>query len=162
MFLFSILIVALQQAIFSRLSLFNVTIDIVFIYIICFSLIRDEVESVSIALFTGILRDSFFPGVFGVNTVLFLIAAYIASLVQKRIYKDAIIIPMLLTLIFTALKSVLYFAFFYIIGIKYDFREHVVYVLSLESVYNSLFSILMYNIVKRVGRTSVMHKDWRF
>lgn len=162
MFLFSIIIVILQQAIFSRFSLFNVTIDIAFVYIICFSLVRDEIESVIIALFTGILRDSFFPGIFGMYTVLFLITAYVACQLQKRIYKDAIIIPMLLTLAFTAVKSILFFTFFYIIGIKFDFRQHVLYVMSLEAVYNSLISIVIYNIVKRVGRTSIMHKDWRF
>lgn len=162
MFLLSILVVAVQQAVFSRISLFNVSVDIAFVYIICFSLVRDEIESVAIALFTGILRDSFFPGVFGINTVLFLITAYIACQIQKRIFKDAIVIPMLLTLAFTALKSMLYFAFFYIIGIRFDFRQHVLYVLALESVYNSLISIAIYNMVKIIGRTGMMYKDWRF
>lgn len=160
--LFSVFIVSLQQAVFSRISILNVSIDLAFIYIICFALVRDDIESLYVALFTGIVRDSFFPGIFGVNTVLYLVTSFVVCQVQKRIYRDSVLIPMLMTFLFTALKSLLYFMYFYIAGVKFDFREHVVSVMVFESIYNSVASIFVYSMIKRINGTSVMHKDWRF
>ena len=161
-FIFSILIIVLQQALFSRVDIFNATFDLVFVFIICFSLVRGEMESVAVALFCGIIRDSFFPEVFGINTVIYLVSAYVLGQVQKKIYKDAVIIPMLSAFSLTIFKALLYFGYLYIASIKFDFRYHVVNVLLLESIYNSLISLIIYRVVKKINIMKIMQQDWRF
>jgi rod shape-determining protein MreD len=162
MFILSVLIVALQQSFVAKFNILNVGFDLVFVFIVCFSLIRNEIESVAFALICGIMRDSFFPSVFGVNTVIYLISSYILSQIEKRIYKDAIIIPMLLTFSLTILKTLLYFSYFYIASIKFDFKNHVTNVLILESIFNCMASLIVYRFVKRISLMKVMQHDWKF
>jgi rod shape-determining protein MreD len=161
-FIFSVFIILLQQAVVSKLDIFGVGFDLVFVFVICFSLIRDELECVVLALLCGIIRDSFFPSIFGINTVVYLVAAYILSQMQKRIYKDAIIIPAISAFSLTVLKGLLYFAYFYIAAIKFNFVSQVVNQVLLESVYNSLLSLIVYRVVKKLSITKIMQQDWKF
>jgi rod shape-determining protein MreD len=158
----TIIIVVLQHTVAPQITILNISFDLVFVFVICFSLVRDEVESVVFALFCGILRDSFFPSVFGINTVLYLIVAYSLSQFQKRVYKDAVIIPMLSAFIFTFFKGLLYYGYFYVISIKFNLKNHLLNVIILESIYNSILSLGIYRLVKWMNRLKIMQHNWKF
>lgn len=162
LFLISILFVIVQQAFFWRFSIAGIVPDIVFVYIVCFSLIRNEVESIIIALFTGIIRDSFFPGVFGINTIVYIITAYLVGLIQKRIYKDSVIIPIFVNFGATYLKGLINFAFFYLLSYKFDFSRFALDKNLIESIYNSLLSIIIYRIILKYNDNKLLKQDWKF
>lgn len=158
----AIVILILQQAIFSRLSILNVSFDAVFIFIICFSLLGDEIESLVIALFCGIIRDSFFPLAFGINTVIYIFTAYILSQMAKRIFRELAVIPVLLTFVFTILKGLLLYGYFYIISVNFKFADYVVNTTLIEAVYNSIICILLCRIVKKINSFSLIKRSWKF
>jgi rod shape-determining protein MreD len=160
--LISILFVITQQAIFSRIGLFNVFFDAVFVYIVCFAAIRNEIEGIFVALFTGILRDAFFPAVFGINTFVYILIAFLIGFVQKRIYKDSIIVPMLFTFCATFLKGIIYLSFFYIVSYKFDSSKYLLYSIPLESVYNSVISIFIYKLVQWFDTIKALKQEWKF
>lgn len=161
-FLISIFIIVLQQAVFSRINISGVSFDIVFVFVICFSILLDELDCVILALICGIIRDCFFPVLFGINSIVYLIAAYVMSQIQKRIYKDALIIPMFFTFIMTIFKNIIYFSYFYIASIKFDFKGQVLDVLLLESLYNSILSIFVYRFAKNICAMKIMQREWKF
>ena len=161
-FLISILLVILQQAIFSRITVFGAAIDIVFIYIVSFSIIRDDMESLIIALFTGIIRDCFFPAAFGINTVVYILVAFSIGFIEKKIYKDTIIVPVIFTFCSTVIKGLLYFSYFYIISYKFDFVNNVIYTVLIESALNSIMSIYMYKLCLRIYKSDIFKREWRF
>lgn len=162
LFLISLSLVILQQSIFSGINIFGVTFDIVYVYIVCYSIVRDEVESVIVAIFTGILRDAFFPAVFGMNTVLYILTVYTIGFLQKRIYKDTIVIPMIFTFIAACVKGVVYFCYFYVVSYKFDFSYHMTSVILLEGLFNSLMSIIIYRMVKRMDSINILKQEWKF
>jgi rod shape-determining protein MreD len=162
LFLISILLIIIQHAFLWRFDIFGVIPDIVFVYIVCFSLIRNEVESIAIALFTGIVRDSFFPGVFGINTIVYILTAYIVGKIQKRIYKDSIIVPVFINFGGTYLKGLINFAFFYLLSFKYDFSKFALERNLIESLYNSLISIIIYMIILKYNDSKLLKQDWKF
>jgi rod shape-determining protein MreD len=161
-FLLCILLTAFQQAIISQIVIFNSSFDMVFVFIICFSLTRDDVECVITALILGIIKDCYFPQIFGINTVIYVSSAYILSQLQKRIYKDAVIIPVMLSFIFTLFKNVLYFGYLYIASIKLDFVQDVANVMLIEALYNSIISLFIYRFVKRLNTMNIMKQEWKF
>lgn len=158
----SLLIIAFQQALISQINLFGVAVDIVFVFIICFALLRNEIESTFLALFCGVIRDCFFPFLFGINSIVYVVSAYILSQVQKRIFKDSLIIPVFFTFIFTILKIIFYFSYFYIASIKFDFKLHVFQLLIFEPFYNSLVSLLLYRFTKNICAKDIMSDEWKF
>ncbi|SKA94540.1 rod shape-determining protein MreD [Caloramator quimbayensis] len=158
----SLLIIALQQALISQINFFGAAVDIVFVFIISFALLRNEIESVFFALFCGVIRDCFFPFLFGINSIVYVVSAYILSQVQKRIFKDSLIIPAFFTFIFTILKIVFYFSYFYIASIKFEFRHHVFQLLILEPLYNSIVSLFLYGFTKNICLKDIMSDEWKF
>lgn len=162
LFFISLGVVILQQSIFSRILLFGVAFDVVYVYIVCFAILRDDVESVGVALFTGILRDAFFPGIFGVNTIIYLLTAYSIGYIQKRIYKDSKIIPLFFTFAATAFKGIMYFSYFYIVSYKYDFKRQMLGIILLECLYNSILSLYIFKLVNRLDSIKVLKQEWKF
>lgn len=162
LFLISILFIIFQQAFLWRLGVFGVVPDIVFVYIVCFSLIRNEVESIAVAVFTGIVRDSFFPGVFGINTIVYIVIAYLVGLLQKRIYKDSFIVPIFINFGAAYLKGLINFAFFYLLSYKYDFNNFLFQTNIIDSLYSSLLSIIIYRIIIKYNDSKLLRQDWKF
>lgn len=158
----SLIVVVLQQAVFSNIKILGIAFDIVFVYIVCYSLTRNDIESIIIALFTGVIRDAFFPGVFGVNTIIYIITAYLAGIIQKKIYRNSIFIPIVFTMLFTILKDVLYFSFMYLINYKPIALSIVIKVILVEGISNSVISIIMYKIMQKLNRTKLLKEEWKF
>lgn len=162
LFIISLSLVILQLSIFSSIRIFGVTFDIVFVYIVCYSIARDEIESIVVALITGILYDAFFPTVFGMNTVLYILIAYSIGYLQKRIYKDSTVIPTIFTFIATCIKGIVYFCFFFIVPYRFNFSYHMTGIILLESLFNSLISIIVFKMVKRMDSINVLKQEWKF
>lgn len=161
-FIISFIIIILQQALFSSLTFLSVSADVIYVYIICNSLIRDDVESLFVALFCGLIKDCFFPYLFGVNTIIYIITALLVGKIEKKIYKDAIVIPMLFTFIATIFKGLLYYSFFYIVAYNFSFKAQMYGIQPIEALYNSVISIFMFKFIKKIGTLNVMQQDWNF
>ncbi|TDT61198.1 rod shape-determining protein MreD [Fonticella tunisiensis] len=162
LFLISIFIIMIQSAVFARISIMGTSLDLVFVYIICFSLIRDSVESVIVALFTGVIKDSLFPGLFGLNTLIYILIAYLVGFIQRRIYKDSIMIPSFFTFILTYIKGFIYIFFFHIMSYKFNIREYALGIILLEAIYNSIVSILIYKLVLKFDSLRILKHHWKF
>ena len=161
-FFISITICILQQAIFSRVEILNIGFDSVFVFLICFALLNNEIESIVLAILCGLIRDSFFPYLFGINTVLYVICVYSITLINRKIYKDSILIPISLTFAFSVIKGLIYFGYFYISSIKFNFMGNVLNIILFESLYNSIVSIFIYKLVKKMINSTIMKQDWKF
>lgn len=162
MFLLSLVLNILQVSVFSGIAIYGVSMDIVLIFIICYSLLREDVECVIFALMLGLIRDSFFPGIFGINTIVYIITAYVLCHIEKKIYKDAILIPMISTFVFTIAKGILYYAYLYTASIKYEFVSHFLYVVPIEALINSIISIIIFRLVSKINNFKFMQQEWKF
>ncbi len=162
LFLISILFIIIQQTFLWRFSFFGAVPDIVFVYIVCFALIRNELESIVIALFTGIVRDSFFPYAFGINAIVYILTAYFVGLIQKRIYKDSILVPMFITFLGTYLKGIISYCYFYLLSYKYDFNKLAFETSVIESLYNCLISLFIFKLILKYNESKLLKQDWKF
>lgn len=162
LFLISIFLIILQNSIIWHFDIFGVVPDIVFIYIVCFSLMRNELESLSIAIFTGVIRDAFFPSVFGINTITYVLTAYLVGLVQKRVYKDTIIIPILVNFLSTYIIGGITLVYFYLLSYNIDFTKYLMEIGPIKSIYNSLLSIIIYKFVLKFNKSNILKQDWKF
>jgi rod shape-determining protein MreD len=161
-FLLSVILCILQQAIFSRIIILNYSFDAVFVFLICFALLRDDIDSVILALMCGLLRDSFFPYIFGLNTILYIVSVYIITHINKRIYKNTILVPIMISFVFSVFKGLLYYSYLYISSIKFDFLAIVTNTILYESILNAIVSILIFRLVKRIVNIRIMQQEWKF
>lgn len=160
--LLPIVISILHQGLFSSFKIFGIGFDLGFVFLICYSLLREDVECIVMALILGIIRDCFFPSVFGLNTIVYVLTAYILCKLERKIYKDAILIPMISTFIFTIFKSVLYYLYLYFASVEFNFAEHILNVMPLEAILNSILSIFIFRIVSKINSFKFMQEEWKF
>lgn len=161
-FFLSVVVCIFQQAILSRIIILNYTFDGVFVFLICFTLLSNEIDSLIFALMCGLIRDSFFPYIFGLNCILYLSSVYIIIQINKRIYRSTILIPFLVTILFTCYKELIYFAYFFISSIKFDFIGKTLKIMIYESIYNSILSIFIYKLVKKIVSYKLIQHEWKF
>jgi rod shape-determining protein MreD len=161
-FFLSIIISILQQAIFSRIVILNYTFDSVFVFLICFALLNNEIDSLLLALLCGLIRDSFFPYVFGINTILYILCVYLITQINKRVYRDAIMIPISLTFVFSILKGGLFFGYLFIASFRFNLANKIINGVFLEAIFNSIACIIIYKIAKKVKNLQLMKQEWKF
>lgn len=161
-FFLSVMICIFQQAILSRIVILNYTFDGVFVFLICFALLSNEIDSLIIALFCGLIRDSFFPYIFGLNSILYLSTVFIIIQINKRVYKSIILLPFFITILFTIYKGLIYFSYFFISSIKFDFMSKTLNTILFESIYNSILSIVIYRLVKKIVSLKIIQREWKF
>lgn len=158
----SLLLILLQQSVFSNVKIFGVTFNIVYVYIVCVSLMIDEFESFFIVLITGMIVDCFFPIAFGINTVIYLLTFLGCRSIQKRLYKDTMIVPMIMTFIYTLFKGIMIYSFLYLLSYKNNFYSMMVNKTLYEALYNSILSILIYKIILKIKSSKSLKEEWKF
>ncbi|KRQ88143.1 rod shape-determining protein MreD [Caloramator mitchellensis] len=157
----ALFLLSLQEAFFSRLSFYNIYFDIPMILIICIAMTLEDTEAFFIILFAGIVRDSMFPGIFGVNSIFYLLLFYLITRIQNKIYKEKVSIFILIIIFSTLLKYVVYFVSFYIASIKFNFIEMIKSTLLIEVIGNIILSRFINNWIKRIYNSSFVQKDWK-
>lgn len=161
-FLLGVLTLILYNTFFMNLSILGIKVDLVLIFIVCISILMDEIEIFFISLFLGILKDAFFPYVFGINTICYILISYTVNYIENKIYKDTVIIPMFFTAISTVFKGFIYYMFLFISKIT-DLQVNIfIQTVVLEMAFNSIVSILIYNIIKKFFHSDLLKKEWNF
>lgn len=157
-----LLALILQNSIIMGLPIFEAKIDLVLIYIVCISMLLDKIELFFLSLVIGIIKDAFFPYVFGINTIIYMLVSYIVCTIENKIYKDTIIIPMLFTFASSVFKILISILFFNIAGIINLNWDKIINLSLIEIAINSILSILVYNLVKKLFVLDSMKKEWKF
>lgn len=157
-----LLALILQNSIIMGLPIFGAKIDLVLIYIVCISMLLDKIELFFISLVIGIVKDAFFPYVFGINTIIYMLVSYIVCTIESKIYKDTIIIPMLFTFASSVFKVLISIMFLNIAGIIHLDMNKIINLSVIEIIINSIFSIIIYNLVKKLFLLDSIKKEWKF
>lgn len=160
--LLGILLLIIQNSILMGLPILGAKIDLVLVFIVCISMLLDKIELFFLSLVIGIIKDAFFPYVFGVNTIIYLIVSYTVCIIENKIYKDTIIIPMLFTFASNIFKILINILFFNIAGIIHIDWNKIINLGVIEIALNSVLSIVVYNLVKKIYLHDSMKKEWKF
>lgn len=157
-----LLCLILQNALFMNFSILGIKVDLLLIYIVSISMFLDKVELIFVVLPIGIFKDAFFPYIFGINTLIYLIVSFVVNLIENKIYKDTILIPILFTFLSTSIKYILVFIFIYPSGILNYSYEKVLILFIYEIILNAAICPFVYNAVKRINMSEKLKKDWKF
>ncbi|MCK4259374.1 MAG: rod shape-determining protein MreD [Halanaerobiales bacterium] len=99
--------IVLQSTFFILVRPLGVIPDLLMIVVICGALLRGSLFGIQLGLGAGILLDLLL-GNFGVNTLLKIIVGYLAGLLEGKIFKNHIIIPMMIVFIMTFVHEFLF------------------------------------------------------
>lgn len=159
-FTISFLLIALMildNALMPFISIKGVYPSLLFLFVICYSIINGSKSAVILGVVSGLLQDIYFIDGVGINMLLNMMMCLIAAYIGGTIFKDKIIIPALTSILLMMLKGILILIVLYILG-------HHVYlkVILYRSIYSIPFAFFMYRIVYKLCERPFMVKNWRF
>jgi len=131
--------------------------NILFIFIICFSIVNGKWQGLWVGAFSGMLQDIFFYNAFGINSLLNMLVCVIAGAIGVNIFKDKRFIPMVSTLFLSILKGLGLFAIFLILGQHTNYKN-----IFFNGIYEMVICIFMYKPIYKLYHKKSMKKDWKF
>lgn len=141
LFLFSLI---LQSAVFSHLTIFGVKPDLVLVVIILYAIMNGSKEGALAGIIGGIIQDLAFGQYLGMNILTKVITGYLCGLLERRIYKENLLIPMIVILIGTLLNEFMLFLFRLMVDISTSSFVNVKEIILITAFYNSIVTLFIY------------------
>jgi rod shape-determining protein MreD len=158
LFLIIIALFIFDNTVIPFFAIKNIYPSVLFVFIVCYSIINGYGEATIIGVMTGFLQDIYFPGVMGINMLINMLICLMAAKIGKGIFKDKVIIPIFSTFLLSLLKSITIFAIFILIETSNNFLHLIIY----KAIYEMIVALLIYKIILKFSETKTIKKEWRF
>lgn len=147
--LLGILLVMVEGSITNYINLFDVSFNIVLIYITIISLYLDELEVGIIGAVVGIVKDITIGGIFGVNALVLFAISYSISHLKDKIYKESYMTIFTLVLITSLFDSLVNIAALTLVYSSYKISMLALRGIVIIPLMNGLLSIVIYRLFKK-------------
>lgn len=140
----------LQSTLLPYFNIFGVVPNTALIMVVIISLAKGKYYGGVSGLIIGLLQDIMFSNAIGINAFIFFFAGYLIGFIEDTFARDNIINPIIFTATTTIYYNIMYSLFIYFLGRSISFETVVKSVFSIEVIYNSVVSILIYKIFQKI------------
>ena len=146
--LLGILLVLVEMSITNYIDIFNVSFNLLTIYITIISLYLDETDASIIGAIIGLVKDMTVGGILGVNALILFTVGYGISFLKNKIYKESNITIFALVFITSLLDSMVNIVTVIPVYNTYGILNLVIKGILTIPLINSTLSVLLYNLFK--------------
>lgn len=140
----------LQTSVFSELEIQNVSVNLMLLFVVAFTLQKGNRLGAYVGFGTGLLQDLASGTFFGVNTFANLIVGFICGSFSESVYKEKFVLPLVSTLSMTALHYAIWIVIVLLLKIPFNLIEHLRFVLLPTMIWHALFTLPMYLCVEKI------------
>lgn len=149
----SIVAIALiQSTVLDYAVVYGVKPNLMLVFLVCFALLRGNVEGAVVGFFTGLVQDIVSGKVMGFYSLLGLYLGVTVGSLNRRLYRENVFVA----LFFTFTSTVVYEFLVYFFAVFLPGDRNILFALKSkilpEAVYNSIISILVFIIVLLIHR----------
>lgn len=149
----AVLVVALQATWLADLNFpGDIVPDLILIMVISYGLLRGPDEGLFFGLAAGLFLDLVAGGLIGIQTMSKSIAGFSAGLLEKTIFKDNLLVPVIAALIGTIVLESLNVLMYLSFHGNYNYWLVLVSAIFPLSVYNALFAPVIYHLFLKMER----------
>lgn len=134
----------LQSTVFSHLTLAGAKPDIVLIFIILYAIIYGSKEGALAGIIGGLLQDLIFGQYLGINILTKLTVGYMFGLLERKIYKENLLIPVIVVVLGTLSNEALLYLFRLAIGVSTGDFIYIRGVILYTALYNGIVTLFIY------------------
>lgn len=146
--LLGILLVLVEMSITNYIDIFNVSFNLLTIYITIISLYLDETDASIIGAIIGLVKDIVVGGIFCVNALILFTIGYGISFLKNKIYKESNITIFALVFIASLFDSMVNIVAVIPVYNTYGILNLVTKGILTIPLINSTLSVLLYNLFK--------------
>lgn len=147
----------LDNALMPFISIKGIYPSILFLFIICYSIINGSKSAIIVGVISGFLQDIYLINGLGTNMLVNMVSCLIAAKIGETIFKDKSIIPVISCFFLVILKGTLMLMILYIFGQHIHFK-----VIIYRSLYSIPFAAFMYKRIYNLCQRPFMIKNWKF
>lgn len=134
----------LQSTIIPYMSILGVVPNTALLIVISISLLKGKYYGGFTGLFIGILQDIVFSSVVGINAFIYFFAGYLIGLVENKLSRDNLFIPLIFSIIGTIYYNFSYYIFMFFLSLDIPFLLFTKNIMIIEIIYNAVLSIPVY------------------
>lgn len=146
--LFSISII--QTTLLEYFEIANIKPNLFLVFIVAVALQRDEVEAAVTGLIAGLIFDIVIGKALGLHAMLGMITAYTMGTINRKLYRENIIVLTLFTFAATCIFELLFYLMTFIVKGYGDIFMALSLIIIPEAIYNSVISIIVYPLIVRL------------
>lgn len=140
----------IQASLLPLLSFSGIRPDLLLIVVVSCAILSGREKGVGMGFFAGLLQDLASGTVFGTNTLAKLAVGFSFGLAERKVFKENIILPLMITAAATVIHSLIVLGLLFIFGHRVDFLAAVRYNLLPLVAYNVVLSIPVHQIIFRL------------
>jgi rod shape-determining protein MreD len=141
-----------QSTVVPRIYLLGVHPDLMLVVVTSWSLLRGWQEGMLWALIGGVIMDVLSGAPFGVYTLSLLLAAFLAGLGQRNVFRFDLLIPVLVIPVVSLVYNLSLLALLSLLRWPVDWRQSVTRIILPSLVVNSLFMPIIYLPLRALDR----------
>lgn len=153
-----ILNLILQSTVFQLIKIYGVVPNTALILVISLAIFHGKNKGATIGFLIGILHDIVFGRIIGLNALVFMVTGYLVGLMDQKVFKDNLFIPLILTAVATVFHETVNLLLLFMFGHKIDIFNVVKKMLIVAVIYNSILSPIIYFYVSKLFKTGSMKK----
>lgn len=142
----------LQTTVFNYIEIIGVKPNTMLILIVSFAFMRGEIEGGLIGFVSGLLVDSLYGQVLGLNAFIGLVVGFLCGRIFNEFYKDSFFIPFFLTFAFNILHGFLFFFFNAFLRGYPNVFHFLKTIIIPEALYTSIISFFLYRILFLINK----------
>nr|WP_317331245.1 rod shape-determining protein MreD [uncultured Romboutsia sp.] len=146
--LLGILLVLVEISITNYIDIFNVSFNLLTIYITIISLYLDDTDVSIICVIVGLVKDIAVSGIFGVNALILFTIGYGINFLKNKIYKESNITIFTLVFLTSLFDSIVNIVTVIPVYNTYGILNLVTKGILIIPLINSTLSVLLYNLFK--------------
>jgi len=137
----------IQATLFPYIAILGVKPNTAVVLVICYCILRSDLESAAVGFFAGLLQDLFFSRVLGLYTLIYLLIGYLFGKPLRNFYRENYWLPLLLSLLASFVSDFAVYVFNFLFRGRTDLWYYCSRVILPGAVYTAAVSIPFYRLV---------------
>lgn len=140
----------LQITILPLVSIAGTTPDLLLMLVVSVGLLKGKEAGVGIGFFSGLLQDVAVGGFLGLNMLAKLVNGYVFGMVERKVFKEHILLPLMTIAVATVLHQVVSISMLLLLGYKLEIWPVLVNHILPALGFNLVLCIPVHQLVCRV------------
>ena len=137
----------LQSTLFDYIRIGAIRPNTALVIIVCYAILRGDVEGSIIGFFTGLLQDIFFGSVIGLYALLGALIGYFCGKPFKNFYNENFMLPIVLVALSSLFHEFGFYFFTFLFRGRIDMLQYFWAIMLPGTVYATILSVPIYRLI---------------
>jgi len=145
------LLASVQTTVLRGIELFHVIPNLLFIFVVCYSLLKEDYSALIYAVLCGVILDLTGGRSIGINALLCTLAAYLCLSVSGNLFNNNLFVSMVFVFVLSLPYELLTYLFYFVIWGRGAFLYAIFLKIIPIAAYNFVCTMALYPLIKKIG-----------